>query len=95
MHVRAELRQPSYLDSGTGIVGGVRGKYSGVAVIGVQEHELGKDLCVPGSDVVPYSVHLPMIRVVLVSDGEEREIEKVRELESHGLPAGLGAVRQG
>jgi len=61
-------------------------------VIGVQKHELGEDLCVPGGDIVPYNVHFPMIGIVLISDDKDGEGEEVRELEGHDLPVGLGTA---
>ena len=92
MHVCTELCQPSYLDRGSGIVGSVRREYSSVTVVGAQKHELGENLCVPGGNVVSCGVHLPMIGIVLISDGENGESEEVRELKGHDLPTGLRAV---
>ena len=92
MHVGAELCQPSHFNIGAGIVGSVRREYSSVTMVGVQEHELGEDLCVPVSDVNARDIHLPVIGIILIGDGENREGKEVRELEGHGLPVRLGAV---
>jgi len=87
-----EFRQSSYLDIGTGIVGSICREHPSVTMVGVQEYELGEDLCVPVTNIGACDIHLPMIRIIFISDGDDWEDEEIRELEGHDLPTGLGAV---